>query len=223
MRWVDRGPEPKGVAEYARWYTPGWVDYFQNGVGQRPTDFLWSLFRPALSRRSNDICWYCERRCEAQGNLAPTVDHFRPLKLFPQLAYAWTNWVFSCYRCNSDNKGDQWPESGYVDPCATDVAERPETYLDYDADTGEIIPRDGLSRIALRRARHTIGDLGLNKLDVMYYRLQWIRQFVADLLTLPVSERQAFAEFITQQRAEYTGVIGMVVAQLRQAGLLCPV
>ena len=25
MRWVDRGPEPGGVAEYARQFTPGWI------------------------------------------------------------------------------------------------------------------------------------------------------------------------------------------------------
>ena len=223
MHWIDRGPEPADVAQYARQYTPGWVDYFQSGAGERPTDFLWSLFRPALGQSSNNNCWYCERQCDFAGDLAPTIDHFRPLSLFPQLAYAWANWIFSCRRCNSDNKKDNWPEPGYVDPCAADVAERPERYFDYDAETGEIIPMNGLSGAALQRARHTINDLGLNKLDVMYYRLQWTRQFLADLLALPVSERQAFAEYITQQPAEYAGTTTMLVAQLRQTGPLHPI
>lgn len=214
MRWIERGPEPDEVAQYARQYTPGWVDYFQNGVGERPSDFLWSVFRPALGGNSNNNCWYCERQCEATGGLAPTVDHFRPLRLFPHLAYAWDNWIFSCRRCNSDYKQDKWPESGYVDPCAANPAEHPERYFDYDADTGEVIPRDDLSGVARQKALHTIADLGLNKLDVMYYRLQWTRQIVADLRLLPVSERQAFAEYITQPPAEYIGITGMVVAQL---------
>ena len=219
LRWIDRGPEPAGVAGYAQQYTPGWIDYFQNGIGQRPSDFLWSIFRLALGSRNNNICWYCERQCDAEtGGRAPTVDHFRPLSRFPQLAYAWPNWVYSCRRCNEDYKRDNWPDLGYVDPTAVEVAERPERYFDYDADTGEIVPRDGLSGIALQRAFHTIADLGLNKLDVMYFRLQWTKQFVADLLSLPVSERRAFAEYITQQPVEYAGVTGMVVEQLRLAG-----
>lgn len=213
MRWIDRGPEPDGVAQYARQYTPGWVDYFEKKVGDRPTDFLWSLFRPELGGISNNNCWYCERQCEAVGDLEPTIDHFRPLRHSPHLAYTWDNWIFSCRRCNSDNKQDQWPESGYVDPCAANPAERPERYFDYDANTGEVVPRDDISGVAKRKAQHTIADLGLNKLDVMYYRLQWTRQIVADLRRMPVSERQAFAEYITQPPAEYIGIARMVLAQ----------
>ncbi len=83
MHWIDRGPEPDGVAKYSQQFTPGWIDYFQNKVGERPSDFLWSLFRPGLGIRSSNICWYCERQCDEDsevGGLAPTVDHFRPIR-----------------------------------------------------------------------------------------------------------------------------------------------
>lgn len=110
---------------------------------------------------------------------------------------------------------DKWPESGYVDPCSTDPAERPERYFDYDVATGEITPRDGISAVARQRALQSIVDLGLNKLDVMYYRLQWTRRFIADLLSLPISERQPFADFIAQQTTEYVGIARMVLAQHR--------
>lgn len=221
MRWIDRGAEPDGVAGYAQRYTPGWVDYFQNRVGGRPSDFLWSVFRPTLGSRSNNICWYCERQCDTEaevGGLAPTVDHFRPISRFPQLAYEWSNWIFSCRRCNEDNKQDKWPDSGYVDPCAADVTERPEHYFDYDTATGEIVANDGISWDAKSKAEDTIDDLGLNKLDVMYFRLQWTRQFVTDLLSFPPSERLAFAKYIMQRPIEYAGVTGMVVEQLRLDG-----
>ena len=220
MRWIDRGPEPDEVDQYADRYTQGWVDYFQNRAGERPTDFLWTLFRTTLGHQSNGNCWYCERQCnpEVAGRDA-TVDHFRPISLFPHLAYAWSNWIFSCQGCNAE-KGNKWPDSEYVDPCASVATERPAQYLDYDADTGEIIHKEGLSESARRKGLNTIHDLGLNRLDVRFYRLQWTRQFLTDLLSLPVSERLAFAQFITQQPVEYAGVTGMVVEQLQLNGII---
>ena len=220
MRWVDRGPEPHGVAGYAMQFTPGWVDYFQNGVGERPTDSYWREFRPMLGSRTNNICWYCERQCQADaesGGRAPTVDHFRPISRFPHLAYDWFNWVFSCQRCNYQ-KNNSWPESGYVDPCAAAVAERPEQYFDYDADTGEIVPKHGLSVTARRKAWDTIDNLGLNQVDVRFYRIGWTRQFITDLLEFPASEQPAFISEFVENPVEYAGVTGMVVAQLRRDG-----
>ena len=224
MRWVDRGSEPGGVAGYARQFTQGWVDHFQNKVGERPTDSYWREFRPTLGSRTNDICWYCERQCYAggeSGERAPTVDHFRPLRKFPALAYDWSNWIFSCRRCNVGNKQDKWPQgTGYVDPCAVDVIERPERYFDYDVLTGEIIPKDGLTGQARQKALHTINHLGLNKLDVTFYRIQWTRVFIADLLALPAGDRQFFIASFTEQPVEYAGVTGMVVEQLRRDGCI---
>ena len=217
MRWIDRGPEPGGVAGYAGRFTQGWIDYFENAVGGRPDDSYWREFRPALGSRTSNICWYCERQCYANaesGGRAPTVDHFRPLSRFPALAYVWSNWVFSCRRCNDDeNKGSGWPETGYVDPCADVVTERPERYFGYDAKTGEIIPKDGLAGDARRKAMRTIDDLGLNNLDVLYYRFDHTRRFVRDLLALPIADRQDVIALFTGQSVEYAGVTGMVVEQ----------
>ncbi len=220
MRWVDRGPEPLGVADYARQFTPGWIDYFQNDAGGRPTDSYWREFRTTLGSQTNHICWYCERQCYTveYGGRAPTVDHFRPISRFPQLAYEWSNWIFSCQRCNGENKRDKWPETGYVDPCATDTAERPEQYFDYVISTGEIVPKNSLSTTARRKALDTINDLGLNQLDVRFYRLDWTRSFTADLRDLPATERQELISWYTTQPVEYAGVTQMVVEQLRQSG-----
>ena len=221
MRWVDRGPEPGGVAGYAQRFTQGWVDYFQNGAGERPADSHWGEFRPTLGSRTNNICWYCERQCgtgAGAGWREPTVDHFRPLRHFPWLAYEWSNWIFSCRMCNGVNKQDRWPDTGYVDPCASDVAERPEHYFDYDDLTGELIPKEGLSGTTRQKATHTINDLGLNKKDVKDIRFRRIRRFKIDLLSMPTPDRQDFIELFTQQPAEYAGAVGMIVEQLRRDG-----
>ena len=223
MRWVDRGPEPDGVADYALRFTQGWVEHFQNLVrGQPPCDRYWGEFRPLLGNRTNNICWYCERQCDTSaehGGRSPTVDHFRPRSRFPQLVYEWSNWVFSCHACNVENKKDRWPDIGYVDPCADNATERPERYFDYDTDTGQIAPKSGLSGNARRKASYTIRDLGLNRLDVMLYRQRWILKFRSDVLELPASNRQAFIEFMTGE-VPYAGTTRMVVDQLRQAGQL---
>ena len=154
MRWIDRGPEPAGVQRYDHRFTQGWVAYGRDGVGERPKDSYWRRFRGLLGDRSGGNCWYCERRCtwEAEdGGRVPTVDHFRPLNRFPELAYQWANWAFSCRSCN-ENKGGCWPESGYVDPSANDEQERPECYFDCDAATGEIVPLEGLPSEARAKA-----------------------------------------------------------------------
>ena len=218
MRWIDRGPEPGGVQGYARQYTQGWVEYFRDRIGERPSDSYWREFRELLGSRSRKICWYCERLCQWDADEAgrvPTVDHFRPLSRYPELAYHWSNWIFSCRRCNGENKGDKWPASGYVDPSAADERERPERHFDYDAETGEIIPMPGLSSEARERALRTIDDLGLNKLDVRFYRLDWTRRFIADWRALPTSDRVAFAEFSTRTGFEFVGATSTVVRRLR--------
>ena len=218
MRWIDRGPEPVGVQVYAREFTQGWVEYFRDRVGDRPNDSYWREFRELLGSCSGNICWYCERQCyrdASDSGRAPTVDHFRPLSRHPDLAYQWCNWIFSCRRCNGENKGDKWPNAGYVDPCAPDEGERPEQYFDYDAETGEIITMPGLSPEARERAQRTIDDLGLNKLDLRFYRLDWTRRFIADWQALANTDRPAFAEFSTRTGFEFVGATSMVIQQLR--------
>ena len=154
---------------------------------------------------------------QSTAGRAPTVDHFRPLSRFPRLAYEWSNWVFSCYACNGEYKKDKWGDTGYVDPSAAVVAERPEQYFDYDADTGQIVPQNDLSGTARRKASDTIRDLGLNRLNVMLNRQRWTLKFRYDVLELPVSARQAFVELMTG-RVPYAGTTRMVVEQLRQGG-----
>ena len=203
MRWVDRGPEPDTVAKYARLYTQAWVEYYQLRVDDLPVhdgpgDSYWQEFRTTLAGRTSNNCWYCERQCQAVGGWAPTVDHFKPRSRCPQLTYAWSNWIFSCRRCNVENKRDKWPESGYVDPCAADTMEQPEQYFDYEAETGQIIAKDGLSEDARLKVENTIYDLALFKTDLVNPRFKSVRQFVGEfiveLLDLSPADRRTFTQ-----------------------------
>ena len=221
MRWVDRGPEPAGVAGYDRQFTQGWTDHYGQRRGQPPSDSFWQEFRPLLGSRSNNICWYCERKCpndEEVGGLAPTVDHFRPRSLFPELVYAWCNWVFSCRRCNEEEKRNKWPEGGFIDPCAAEISDRPESSFDYDFLTGDLIPLSGLPNNMRRKVWDTIDELGLNKLDIKIHRMEHVQNFLNGVLGRPLGERQTFVESCMINPAEHLGSIAMIAKQLQARG-----
>ena len=85
MHWVDRGPEPDGLAAVRLGRTNGWVAHYQNGVYNRPNDSEWRRFSDKLSEAFSGICGYCEERTAGE------VDHFRPISRFPSLVYEWSN------------------------------------------------------------------------------------------------------------------------------------
>ena len=242
MRWIDRGPEPAEIAGFAEKYTQGWIDYYtQRDPSGSPTlpqpqDHKWSHYRETLGQQSYNSCWYCERQCQSVGGWAPTVDHFRPRSLFPELTYAWSNWIFSCRRCNVDYKKDKWPELGFVDPTSVDISERPEQYFDYDFDSGRIIARANASETRQQKAWVAIDDLGLSKPDLVNPRFTSIRQFIEalieELLEYSPDDRQGFiGDFLelsdegrvaylifsastADQVVEYPGLKAIVAARL---------
>ena len=155
MHWVDRGPEPSRLEAIRGRYTPRWIDFYENGIGNRPTDARWRSFREDLGQRFHLKCGYCESISRGQ------VDHFRPKSVFPALVYEWSNWIFSCGDCNQA-KSDKWPEEGYVDPCSASGSCRPESYFTFNTKTGEIRPLDDLEQARYEKAVKTIDDLNLN-------------------------------------------------------------
>ena len=67
------------------------------------------------------------------------------------------------------------------------------------------------------KALRTIDDLGLNKVDLRNYRLNWTRRFTGDWKALPPEERGAFAEFSTRKGVEFAGTTLKVVQQLQKS------
>lgn len=219
MRWVDRGPAPAGVSHYVSAYTHLWVRYFQQGVGGSPNQHnYWTVFAGDLRRRFREKCGYCERQFEPAGELQATVDHFQPRSRFPYLVYEWDNWVSSCQRCNFA-KADQWPDTGYVDPCAADFWERPEEHFEYLPLTGEIVPKLDLTDSARHKAQNTIDDIGLNETRLRQSRFTLITAFIQDLLlAVPGADRLAVADRYQEPSQPHAGAVRMFVEQLRQAG-----
>ena len=218
MQWVDRGPAPSGVAHYVSTYTHLWVQYYQQGGSNPSQHNYWTVFAADLRGRFNDKCGYCERRFEPAGELQSSVDHFRPRSRFPRLVYEWGNWVSSCQGCNFE-KADQWPDTGYVDPCASDLLERPEEHFDYAPLTGEIIAKSGLTRDARQKAQSTIDDIGLNEVRLRESRFRLVGSFIQDLLlAAPGQGRQAVVNRYQEPSQPHVGIVKMFTEQLRRSG-----
>ena len=170
MHWVDRGPEPTELAAIRNRYTPRWVQYYCQGVGNKPTDSHWLRFLDDLKRVFRGLCAYCEETTKGE------VEHFRPKSKCPDLVYTWSNWLLACHECNHA-KLDTWPAEGYVNPCAASKSERPECHFVFDTQTGLISPHEALDTRRRQIAQETINALGLNDFHHLRNRAQWLLLF----------------------------------------------
>ena len=170
MHWVDRGPEPPELAAIRNRYTPRWVQFYCQNVGNRPTDSYWLRFHDHLSCAFRGLCAYCEETTKGE------VEHFRPKSKFPALVYSWSNWLLACHECNHV-KLSNWPVAGYVDPCATPKSERPECHFVFDTQTGLISPHGSLSSRRRHMAQETIKALRLNDSHHLKKRVEWLLLF----------------------------------------------
>ena len=155
MHRVDRGSEPSGLPPMRARYTQPWVDFYDNGIGRKPNDTRWNDFREDLKQVFLGNCGYWEHACPGE------TDHFQPKSKFPNLVYEWTNWIWACHDCNHA-KLDKWPEAGYINPCESPSSDGPEKYFGFDLQTGEILPKDDLTRDETARAWRMIDDLRLS-------------------------------------------------------------
>ncbi|HYU75731.1 MAG TPA: hypothetical protein VEL31_23920 [Ktedonobacteraceae bacterium] len=82
---------------------------------------VWISLKEALQKVADDKCWYCE---SSAHRMFGDVDHFRPknqIKPYPPdptqpklpgywwLAFCWSNYRYSCERCNRPRKGSHFP------------------------------------------------------------------------------------------------------------------
>ena len=181
MHWVNRGPEPGGLAGIRGTYTPRWIEYYRNGFGDRPTDSRWRDFIDDLNQAFGGVCGYCEEYDEGE------VDHFRPKSRFPDLVYEWSNWIFACHNCNQA-KGDKWPADGYVDPCTESESSRPENYFTFNMRNGAIVPLRDLDTGTFENAQRMITDLKLNDMHHIVGRLARLKILEAGIPVSPGDE-----------------------------------
>ena len=127
-------------------------------------------------------CMYCE------DSVADEVEHFRPKDLYPEVVFAWMNYLYACGPCNGgkSNKFVAIDDTGaFVDvtrpykapvvrPAAGDAAlidprrENPLDFLMLDLrETFEFTPIADAGTQDYERASYTIEVLGLNDRDYL--------------------------------------------------------
>ncbi|MCP3143042.1 HNH endonuclease family protein [Pyxidicoccus xibeiensis] len=169
-----------------------------NRKGNRTFDSV----KETLSKMNSGArrCAYCE------DSLADEVEHIRPKTLYPELVFAWMNYLYACGSCNG-HKNDRFavfaagtgvltsvararkapvvpPIVGgdvFIDPRIEDPAE----YLSLDLlDTFWFIPRPKLGSVEQARAEYTIRELHLNSRDM-----------------LPLARRSAYRDYLAHLKS----------------------
>ena len=208
MHGVDRGPEPPGLAKAARKYTQRWVEYYDHGRGDKPSDDHWRKFHTNVREAFFGLCAYCEEICRGE------VEHFRPKSKFPDRVYKWSNWLLACHDCNHA-KGEKWPRGGYVDPCSRTRKGRPELFFRFDTLTGEIIPASGVTQSQVNKAKRMIKDLKLNELHHLEKRLGWLEVIRAYLRDCVGDEDRVldFIEEFTRRERELSSITRVILTE----------
>lgn len=141
-------------------------------------------YRPYLRRDFRCVCAYCERTETGLGGQEFfEIDHFRPIRKFPEQSRHYPNLYYACGMCNR-HKGGAWPTVGlaargfrFADPCEEDM------YLTHLQDV-----EDGHVRALTACGEYTWEHIGLNRPDVVSWRLEkrQARTELRDLGTLLV-------------------------------------
>jgi uncharacterized protein (TIGR02646 family) len=159
-------------------------------------------------------CMYCE------DSAANEVEHFRPKAFYPDLVFAWLNYLYSCGTCNRAKRdsfrlllADEFfldlararaeeptePADGapvLLDPFSDD----PLQFLSLDLRTFHFVPKYGAGRIELARAEYTIEQLRLNRDLLPEARREAFENYCARLFeygqTTDPAERAAMASAI---------------------------
>ena len=165
----------------------------------------WGLLKKWLSSFSHGKCWYCECITERATS---DVDHFRPKagvtvnrkpvlghNGYYWLAYDWTNFRFSCQRCNRSEKDDDTILYGKAnefalfdestrrntqasttieEPLLLDPCNEPDIDLLAHLLDGTIAPSRKKGTKDYKKATYTINTFGLNGFGVPKKKLkQW--------------------------------------------------
>lgn len=209
MHWVDRGPEPSRLRPICSRYIARWVRYYRDGTGSKPSDSRWREFRGDLEKVFFNLCAYCEEYCRGE------VEHFRPKSRFPELVYEWSNWLFACHVCNQ-MKGEKWPSRGYVDPCAQSTSAPPETFFEFDAVTGEVLPRQNMASSRRQKAMQMINDLQLNA--SYHLKKRRLRLDIIEALSRSSDANPGQRNLLEKLAARTTGLSSITRVKLVQLG-----
>lgn len=176
MYKLARLPQPDCLASNA----PEWTEDFVTARKADPhAAFSWrsagcyQTIRSTLLEMTQSRCAFCDAFVGAASR--ETVEHFRPKKHFPELAYLWSNLFPCCDVCQS-SKRELFDEL-LLRP--DDEAYSFSRYFVANFRTGEVDPSPAAPVEDQERARRTIAIYGMNIPQRKAARLREWRKFSA--------------------------------------------
>lgn len=142
--------------------TPGF-DAISIWSSARRSDALQYVLRKLRSMMGDrQRCMYC---LDSHGT---DIEHFWPKKPYPNRMFKWLNLLLCCAECGRF-KGDRFPMGNDDSPLLIDPsAEDPWNHLDFDPDTGNIVPRfDFRANDFSDKGKETVDILKLDRREAM--------------------------------------------------------
>jgi len=151
-----------------------------------------------------ELCMYCSSTEPSQ------VEHFRPLGLFPRLAFEYNNYLWVCDICNRTHKGEKFPPdnclgAALLNPLDDDVWE----YFFINEELGVLVPRiDPATGEPFSRATSTCEIVGIDRDNVQikrrrrYRGLRLAAQAALDDFNAGVLEQAELEALIEEWRSE---------------------
>lgn len=168
MIFVKRVNEPADFDNVVRMRGNEWLK--ANPV-KRPKD-LWTPFRAKLAEGFKFRCAYSAMEIPYDG----TVDHFLSCKHHRHLAYDWANYRYCLASINSRKKNR---DAQILDPYEIDDGWFEVTILGFLVKITPKLPTD-----LKDKAKATIKILGLNRQEIIDFRLRQYHRYIRGQLTL---------------------------------------
>jgi HNH endonuclease len=142
-------------------------------------------YRPLLRQDFRYTCAYCERSESVLGGEEFfEIDHFRPIRRFPEHRDHYPNLYYSCGPCNR-HKGSAWPTADQVargyrfaDPCEEDL---------YVTHVEEV--SNGMLRARTGVGDYTCQQIRLNRVSLLEWRREK-RQILSNLNVMETITRE---------------------------------
>lgn len=175
MRKLTRTAAPDCLQRKAAHWTAKYIDAKNKNPAHK---FNWKkhgtcseLIRQSLSDMTQQHCAFCDGILRVTS--PDTIEHFKPKKTFPELAYAWDNLFPCCCECQRIKK-ERFDES-LLKPDDQDYDFN--SYFTVNYRTGEIELCLHADNKAQTRARVTLELYGLNSKERMNARIQQMEHF----------------------------------------------
>ena len=179
MRKIDRSTPPTEWSQKKR----DWTNKWKSRLNENPSaKFDWYTYKtksarewilPSLLDQTQDHCSFCDIFPLPAFSQTP-IEHFKPKKQFPDLAFEESNLFACCEKCNG-SKNDIYSDQ-LLKPDSEEYAF--VKYFQYNFETGEILPSVLSPPEDKTRALKTIDAYDLNCAFRCRHRKLELRQFL---------------------------------------------